>query len=119
MLKQRIVDKGLGVELQPHETPPRGYIRGRHYQASRPTAFPVDTSRCRFRRVTFLRSSPSTYLRVWSGRTKSRPFSTDKSTIAPSVTCASATKDLGIRNPRLLPHFWILVCMPPLPMVIQ
>src|SRR5437773_7289018 len=94
----------LGGEPKPDQVPARGHI-GRHYQASRPTALPVETSPCRFRRPTFRSSTFSEYLRTRSGRTKSRPFSTDRSTVVPSSTWASAAKDRGIRNPRLLPHF--------------
>src|SRR2546427_10132968 len=98
----------LGVELEPDQVTSCGHI-GRHYQVSRPTALPVEISPCRFRRLTFRRSTFNAYLRTRSGRTKSRPCSTDRSTVAPSSTWASAANDRGIRNPRLLPHFWILV----------
>src|ERR1700682_4510932 len=94
----------LGVELEPDEIPARGDIGG-HYQASRPTALPVETSPCSFRGLTFLSSALRAYFRTRSGRTRSRPFSTDSSTAAPSSTCASTATNLGIRNPRLLPHF--------------
>ena len=107
----------LGIEPQPDQFPARRYISS-HYQASRPTALPVETSPCRFRRLTLRRSTFKEYLRTRSGRTRSRPFSTDRSTAAPSSTCASAAKDRGIRNPRLFPHFWIFVCKP-LPTDIQ
>src|SRR3990172_13010218 len=102
----RLLVACLGVELKPDQVPPRGYI-GRHYHASRPTALPVETSSWRFRRLTFRRSPRKEYLRTRNGRTKSRPRSTDRSTVAPSSTWASAAKDRGIRSPRLLPHFLI------------
>src|ERR687887_369150 len=100
----RLLMARLGVELKPDQVPACGDV-ARHYQASRPTALPVETSPCRFLRLTFRRRRLNANLRTRSGRTKSRPFCTDRSTVAPSSTWASAAKDRGIRNPRLLPHF--------------
>src|SRR3990167_1176756 len=100
----RLLVARVGVELEPDQVPARGHI-GRHYHASRPTARPVETSPCRFRRLTLRRSTFREYLRTRSGRAKSRPFSTDRSTVAPPSTRASAANDRGIRNPRLFPHF--------------
>src|SRR6266480_4313465 len=91
-------------ELKPDQVPTHGHI-GRHYHASRPTPLPVETPPCRFRLFTLRRRTFNEYLRTRSGRTKSRPFSTDRSTAAPSSTWASAANDRGIRKPRLLPHF--------------
>ena len=85
----RLLVARLWVELKPDKIPTRGYV-GRHYQASRPTALPVDISRCRFRPLTFRRSAFNEYLRTRSGRTRSRPSSTDRATA--SVACGSLAR---------------------------
>src|SRR6266498_2024176 len=46
-----------------------------------------------------------------SGLTTSFPSSNDTSTSVPTSSRVSTAKDLGIRRARLLPHFWIRVCM--------
>lgn len=102
----RLLVARLGVALEPYKIPARGNVRHCHYQASRATFFPVGTSPCRVLGATSFRSSLSAYFRGRSRRTRKLPFSTARSTVAPSSTWASAASDLGIRNPRLLlPHF--------------
>ena len=52
---------GLRIELEPDNVSTVGNILAGHYQASRPTGFPVTTSSCRFREVTFRSSSDKAY----------------------------------------------------------
>src|SRR5437667_6938813 len=98
------------MELQRDEVAAIGSIAARHYHLSRPTGSPVSTAVCTFLRVTPASSVSSSYARRASkGATTRRPWLTPSITVVPSWTRAFLAIAFGIRNPRLLPHFRILV----------
>ena len=85
-----------------------GHVTARHHQISRPRGGPVSVSECKL--VSFTPASKSSSEGVERARRMmSRSPSSVRSTSDPSSTPASRASALGKRNPKLLPHFKILM----------
>src|SRR2546425_48145 len=103
-----------GLNSNQTTSPRSGMYPRATYQTSRPRGRPEMTSSCRFRSLIPLSRSLSEYFLGRAGRTIRPPRTREMSTTEPGSTLASAAKDLGMRRPRLLPHFWTLVSIHPL-----
>src|SRR5438552_3607948 len=93
-----------------HQVAALGHVGAVAHRISRPTGPPGNASPCGLEPFIFATRSANLYFRRRRrGRIVSTPSVVSNSTSVPFSSCTCSATDLGIRIPRLLPHFCTVV----------